>query len=430
MKMKDVIAKTGLTDRAIRLYIENGLVSPSYRESYTGRRNIDFTEEDVEELSNIAILRKAGFSISEIKELRVDEQSCRRVLNEFMMKTSERIRNDKEVLEKLEAIAVSETVTIKTICQSLNAVTKEKEIPKADTERSFGEKAEKCFFTVLASVGLIYIFGCILYSVLVCKFNYDYLYPTIRNIDLYFFTKLFIVLFTVMSSVYLIYTYRKKTLSVDKKKRLITSFTISVVSAVLCWCFFFCTLWTLFASNACSKTTNPKNYLVLDEWASESAITEFFPDYIDGYATHSHNANDLLIDFPDTYPDSTKYYYKHFRDNFGEGEFTEITVEWKLLDKYKKYSDFDSYYKAHKKKYLKTEFGKPATVITKGDWQCIYYDDTTEDNWDEGYTYRIFAYNDKTKTVRFIFASRLVYDDPMVNTGGKEIVPEFTKLEW
>ena len=430
MKMKDVIAETGLTDRAIRLYIENGLVSPSCRESYTGRRNIDFTEEDVEELSNIAILRKAGFSIGEIKELRIDEQSCRRVLDEFMKKTSERIKSDKEVLLKLEAVAESETVTIKTICQSLNAVTKEKEIPKTDIERSFGEKVEKCIFTVLASVGLIYIFGCILYSVLVCNFNYEYLYPTIRSVDLYFFAKLFIVLFTVISCVYILYTYRKKAFSAGRKKRLITSLILSVISSALCWCFFFCTLWTQFSSNACSKTTNPKNYLVLDEWASESAVTEFFPDHIDGYATYSHGGNDLLIDFPDTYPDSTKYYYKHYNDRFGEGEFTEIIAEWKLLDKYKKYSDFDRAYKANKKKYLKMEFGKPATVITKGDWQCVYYDDTSEDNWSEGYTYRIFAYNDKTKTVRFIFASRCLYNDPMVNTGSKKIVPQFTKLEW
>lgn len=36
MKMKDVIAATGLTDRAIRLYIENGLVLPVCKESYAG----------------------------------------------------------------------------------------------------------------------------------------------------------------------------------------------------------------------------------------------------------------------------------------------------------------------------------------------------------------------------------------------------------
>jgi DNA-binding transcriptional MerR regulator len=50
MKIKEVIAQTDLTDRAIRLYIENGLVSPSFNENYKGRKNIDFSQEDVENL--------------------------------------------------------------------------------------------------------------------------------------------------------------------------------------------------------------------------------------------------------------------------------------------------------------------------------------------------------------------------------------------
>ena len=70
MKMKDVITETGLTDRAIRLYIENSLVSPSCNENYAGRRNIEFSADDVEALKNVATLRKAGFSINEIKLLK------------------------------------------------------------------------------------------------------------------------------------------------------------------------------------------------------------------------------------------------------------------------------------------------------------------------------------------------------------------------
>ena len=67
MKMKEVLEQTDLTDRAVRLYMENGLVSPSCSENYAGRKNIEFSEEDVDKLNNIATLRKAGFSISEIK---------------------------------------------------------------------------------------------------------------------------------------------------------------------------------------------------------------------------------------------------------------------------------------------------------------------------------------------------------------------------
>ena len=36
MKIKEVIAATGLTDRAIRLYIENGLVTPIMKNPILG----------------------------------------------------------------------------------------------------------------------------------------------------------------------------------------------------------------------------------------------------------------------------------------------------------------------------------------------------------------------------------------------------------
>ena len=63
MRMKDIIGRTGLTDRAVRLYIEEGLLSPSAESDYTGRRSFDFSEEDVRQLETIAILRRAGFPL-------------------------------------------------------------------------------------------------------------------------------------------------------------------------------------------------------------------------------------------------------------------------------------------------------------------------------------------------------------------------------
>ena len=38
MKMKEVLERTGLTDRAVRLYIANGLIAPVCNRGYTGQR--------------------------------------------------------------------------------------------------------------------------------------------------------------------------------------------------------------------------------------------------------------------------------------------------------------------------------------------------------------------------------------------------------
>ncbi len=427
MKIKDVIKETGLTDRAIRLYIENGLVSPEYKESYAGRKSIEFSADDVTELNNIAVLRKAGFSISEIKLLRIGDESCRKTLTEFMKKISQRIESDKDVLEKLESVAEGETVTVQAICDSLNSVTKEKEVPEADIKLSLSEKAEKYFFSSLGAAGLLYMFGCIGYVVLICRLNFNYLYPNVRAFDIYFFIKLFIVLIVVTGSIYLLITYHKRVLFSQRKKRLKRNILISAVSILSAVPFFFFTVGSIFSPNACSKTESPKNYLVIDEYADSDAVTDFFPSKIHGYAAYRHSIPGLLLDFPDTYPKSTKYYYKYFDEFFGGDCFTEIIAEWKLIDKYKENDDFKEYYKEYKEKYLKMEFDRHITVKTKGDWQCVYYDDSSEDNWNKNYIYRIFAYNDKTETVRFIYADRYI-KDPVQE--GRKIVPHYLDLDW
>ena len=81
MKIKEVIEKTGLTDRAIRLYIDEGLIAPSIGESYSGRKSIEFSQEDVERLKNVAMLRKAGFPIADIKSIVDDESTIKSIVH-------------------------------------------------------------------------------------------------------------------------------------------------------------------------------------------------------------------------------------------------------------------------------------------------------------------------------------------------------------
>lgn len=81
MKMKEVLLQTGLTDRAVRLYIENGILAPKNEKSYTGRNSFEFTREDVAVLQRIALLRKADFSIEQIKLLQKGGDEARAVFH-------------------------------------------------------------------------------------------------------------------------------------------------------------------------------------------------------------------------------------------------------------------------------------------------------------------------------------------------------------
>ena len=73
MKIKDVCKATGLSERAVRFYVQEQLVIPQSQRR-GGRTWLDFSEEDVERLRAIAVLRKAGFTIEEIRSMGLDYQ--------------------------------------------------------------------------------------------------------------------------------------------------------------------------------------------------------------------------------------------------------------------------------------------------------------------------------------------------------------------
>ena len=73
MKMKEVCAQTGLTERAVRFYVQEKLVVP-LAQRRGGRTWLDFSPADVDRLKAISILRKAGFTLEEIRSMIEDFQ--------------------------------------------------------------------------------------------------------------------------------------------------------------------------------------------------------------------------------------------------------------------------------------------------------------------------------------------------------------------
>ena len=73
MKMKEVCAQTGLTERAVRFYVQEKLVVP-LAQRRGGRTWLDFSPADVDRLKAISILRKAGFTLEEIRAMIEDFQ--------------------------------------------------------------------------------------------------------------------------------------------------------------------------------------------------------------------------------------------------------------------------------------------------------------------------------------------------------------------
>ena len=143
MKIKEVIAATGLTDRAIRLYIGNGLVVPENQKTYTGRNNYNFTQADVDCLEQIAILRKADFSLEQIKALKQGGESAREVLLEYLSEKQESVIVGQKIVEALKDFPEWESVTMENICTKIKEGIEKTPLPNADQNATKGEQIEK-----------------------------------------------------------------------------------------------------------------------------------------------------------------------------------------------------------------------------------------------------------------------------------------------
>ena len=378
MKMKEVIEKTGLTDRAVRLYIDEGLAVPNIEESYSGRKSIDFSESDVERLKNVALLRKAGFSIADIKSMVDDNSTAKNIIEKFIEQTENNIAHETEIVEKLKGISFDEEVTLEKICSSLSETVEEKEIPKEDLKSALWNKIEKNTYKAVG-IASIAITG-IIYVLTFAFWLHDYRHLTFT--DSWFSWMLLVYSGWIIIDIFgvlLILLNRDKSPKRNKKIRRIISGIITVLILPIGWFAFVPTLFSALSPPVYSMTTDIKDYMVLDYWVEENygdEIHALFPDEIPEEALETSDKHYSDIPF------TTKYYYKH---SYDLDQFTDIVAEWEL-----------PLYEFEKSKRIAMSDMK--RTEQKGDWILVYYNEESDGYVDEF----IFAYNDKQRKVRYI----------------------------
>lgn len=131
MKIKEVSTKTGLTEKAIRLYIENGLIHP-YVESGVYRNSYTFSETDVRELEEISVFRKAGFSIFEISLIKEMPEKLPELLEKKRMSLEIEIEEKKSMKEAMSRLEVHELGNASQIADSLRPAIKKEDDLKED----------------------------------------------------------------------------------------------------------------------------------------------------------------------------------------------------------------------------------------------------------------------------------------------------------
>ena len=100
MKMKEVIAATGLPEKTIRYYEDRALITPeTYRQN--GRTYHEYSQEDVEALKGIMTLRQAQFTLEEIHRMQQDAGTIPEILSDH----HNRLEAQRESLEALSDLS-------------------------------------------------------------------------------------------------------------------------------------------------------------------------------------------------------------------------------------------------------------------------------------------------------------------------------------
>jgi DNA-binding transcriptional MerR regulator len=120
VKIKEICEKTGLTDRTVRYYIEEGLITPFYTENYLGRKSFDFSDNDLIRLKNIATLRAFGFSIDEIKQLSCKDGNSQQIIETVKKRTGDSLDESKRILNVLLSIDESDMADISVLAEKLS----------------------------------------------------------------------------------------------------------------------------------------------------------------------------------------------------------------------------------------------------------------------------------------------------------------------
>lgn len=380
MKIKEVCEKTDLTERAVRLYIENGLVAPSVNESYSGRRNIDFSADDVSRLKSISVLRKAGFSISQIKLMQTEPEKSKEVLREFIDMTNERIETDKEIVASLTPLLTLENLKPEQISQSLEKpVVEEKILPTEDSEPTPLQQFIRKLFFGVGVAGLVFAFLCSI-PILRVEIQYikTYLYP---HYSIGCLHEIICFILAIVLPLTVVLLNRKSSIRSRKKQKIRA--VISVLIVVVCaYCTYFTFAMAFLASmshpesHVSSHTTDTENYMVIDAVEAKDVLLEFLPE-----------------ELPDVEGIKYDYFYKEY-GVWHEPPFTSIYIEIPLDEE--SFRETVEHYKAF----------RPSDSVCEpyeqedGEWRYIHYRKNYEKaptNYDP-----VFAYSEKGKKVKFV----------------------------
>ncbi len=135
MQIKEAAALCGLTEKAIRLYEEKGLISPSMTEK-NGRMFRDYDEKTVEQLKTIAGLRQSFFSLEQIAAMQNTPEDIPTIFSEYRDELRGKFRELELLLERADAISPASLSSAESLAEALGGTLpapEEQKMLSADT---------------------------------------------------------------------------------------------------------------------------------------------------------------------------------------------------------------------------------------------------------------------------------------------------------
>ncbi len=406
MKIKTVCELTGLSDRTIRYYIEEELLSPDFVENYLGRRTFDFGESDVKCLKDISVLRKFGFSITDIKAIKECPEKSKEILSRIRCEKRKLVDEQAKYLSVIENIEHDRDYTIAELAELLVLPVSESELPIEDTKKS-------CFKIIKGFVKKLVIgyIGIVPITFMLAAIVSDYrMYEYPKLNDNWW---LFILLALLPSLVILILFSVKRRRPVKKLVR-----RIALVCCLLYLPVSFLFSWGVHDG---SMTTYYADYRKLDAECIENKSL-FFQELFPVSPRYFENVKNEEGQYETVFLDATYYY--HFYYGF---DYTyDIIAEWPL-EKEEFEKEVERARKLFKEYEAKEENGVyDYTEVKKGSYTCLVRCDQNENDRifekvTDSYVYYIFAYDEAEMRVRYIVCASMDNGDDQ---------PYYLELEW
>ncbi len=135
MKRQEICDKTGLTPKALRLYEEKGLITPA-KEGLHNKTRV-YSQEDLERLQIIATLRKAMFTLEEIRRMLDAPETIQVIFPQYLAWLRAQQRKITDLLAASEQVDLGEIKTAKDLTGQIESAARSLPIPASDIHFRF-----------------------------------------------------------------------------------------------------------------------------------------------------------------------------------------------------------------------------------------------------------------------------------------------------